>query len=98
MVLVWGYLRRLLTRCRRRSPAGETQLQMAEPSLVASISTFVVRFWREWSIVGSRWRGRIEHVESGESVAFVDVGAMLDFLRRLGVVPSGRSEAASNEQ
>jgi hypothetical protein len=43
------------------------------------VSTFVVRFWREWLAAGSRWRGHIEHVQSGKSAAFLDLEGMLDF-------------------
>jgi hypothetical protein len=59
---------------------------MTEPSPVPPISTFVVRFWHEWSAAGSRWRGRIEHVQSGEATAFLDLDAMLDFVRGFGVM------------
>jgi hypothetical protein len=59
---------------------------MAESSPLPPVSTFVVRFWQEWSAAGSRWRGRIEHVQSGESAAFLDLDEMLDFLRRVGVM------------
>jgi hypothetical protein len=59
---------------------------VAEPSPIPSISTFVVRFWREWSAGGARWRGRIEHVQSGESATFVGLGAVLVFILRFGVM------------
>jgi hypothetical protein len=61
---------------------------MTEPSPVPPISTFVVHFWHEWSAAGSRWRGRIEHVQSGESTAFVGLGGMLDFIRRFTALPT----------
>jgi hypothetical protein len=32
-----------------------------------------------------RWRGQIEHVQSGQSAAFLELEAMLRFLRRFGV-------------
>lgn len=48
-------------------------------------STFVVRFWYETSAGERRWRGQIEHVQSGERVAFLELDAMLSFLRRFGV-------------
>jgi len=32
---------------------------MAESSPVPPVSTFVVRFWQEWTTAGSRWRGRM---------------------------------------
>jgi hypothetical protein len=58
---------------------------MAESTPIPPVSTFVVRFWQEWSADGLRWRGRIEHVQSGESAAFLEVGGMLSFLRCFGV-------------
>ncbi len=48
-------------------------------------STFVIRFWREWSAAGPRWRGQIKHVESGETATFLDWNQMLDFFRRIGI-------------
>jgi hypothetical protein len=59
---------------------------MAEPDPVPPLSTFVVRFWREWSAAGSRWRGRIEHLQSGQGAVFLDVDGMLGFIRRFGVM------------
>ena len=47
--------------------------------------TFVLRFWRETTAGEERWRGRIEHVQSGESIAFLDIDALLRFLRRFGI-------------
>jgi hypothetical protein len=58
---------------------------MAEPSSIPPVSTFVVRFWVERSATGSRWRGRIEHVESGESTAFLTTERMLEFMQGTGV-------------
>jgi hypothetical protein len=46
----------------------------------------VVRFWQEWSSSGRRWRGCIEHVQSGEWGTFLDLAAMVDFLRCFGVI------------
>jgi len=39
---------------------------MAESSSSSPVSTFVIRFWCEWSVSGSRWRERIDHVQSGQ--------------------------------
>jgi len=64
---------------------------MAEPSSVLPVSTFVVRFWQEWSAAGPRWRGRIEHVQSGECAAFLGLNGMLDFIRRFGAMPNDES-------
>ena len=48
-------------------------------------TTFVVRFWREWSGAEARWRGRIEHVQSGQRADFLYLDDMLRFLRQMGV-------------
>jgi hypothetical protein len=66
---------------------------MAEPP-VPPTSTFVVRFWRDWSAAGPRWRGRIEHVQSGQSAAFLDLDGMLGFIRRFGAMPNNESQLA----
>ncbi len=67
---------------------------MAESSSVPPVSTFVVRFWQEWSAAGPRWRGRIEHVQSGQSAAFLDLDGMLDFIRSFGAMPDDTSQPA----
>ncbi len=60
---------------------------MAESTPLPPASTFVVRFWQEWSATeGPRWRGRIEHVQSGESATFLNLDEMLDFVRRFGAM------------
>ena len=71
---------------------------MAESSPVPPISTFVVRFWREWSAAGPRWRGRIEHVQSGESATFLGLDEMLDFVRRIGVMQGEECQPAGKEE
>jgi hypothetical protein len=48
-------------------------------------ATFVVRFWREWSGGGLRWRGRIEHAQSGQAASFLDIEGLLEFLERFGI-------------
>lgn len=59
---------------------------MAEPLSAPSISTFVIRFWREWTAASIRWRGRIDHVQSGQRADFVDPEAIMAFVRALGVM------------
>jgi len=71
---------------------------MADSSPVPPLSTFVVRFWRDWSATGSRWSGRIEHVQSGESAAFLDLDGLLDFLGRFGVMAHMESRPAPEEE
>lgn len=64
---------------------------MAEPSSISPASTFVVRFWREWSAAGWRWRGRIVHVPSGQRADFLELKGVLDFVRGLGVMAEERA-------
>ena len=47
--------------------------------------TFVLRFQRETTAGEARWRGSVEHVQSGEIVAFLDFETMLFFLQRFGI-------------
>ena len=70
---------------------------MTEPSPVPPVSTFVVRFWQEWSAAGPRWRGRIEHVQSGKSAAFLDLTGMLDFVRHVGVMGDDEGRPVEDE-
>ncbi len=69
---------------------------MTEPPRLPGVITFVVRFWREWSAAGQRWRGRIQHVESGNAASFTDVNMMMRFLRSSGAL--GEDESVPDEQ
>jgi hypothetical protein len=57
-----------------------TQLPVQPPAV-----TFVIRIWLEWSLSGPRWRGRIEHLESGQHTAFENLDRILVFIRASGV-------------
>jgi hypothetical protein len=63
---------------------------MVESSSVPPTNTFVIRFWREWSATGSRWRGRIEHVQSGQRADFLKPESILEFVQSFGVVAQDR--------
>ena len=65
---------------------------MASPSETAT-TTFVLRFWREWSGDAMRWRGRIEHVQSGQRRDFLCLDEMLRFLQQGGVIMERRAAA-----
>jgi hypothetical protein len=67
------------------------------PSSTTSLSTFVVRFWREWTATGPRWRGHVEHVQSGESTGFLDLRGLVRFIRELGVMANEECRAHSVE-
>lgn len=49
-------------------------------------NTFVVRFWWERREEGADhpigWRGRIEHVQSGEGMTFYEARQLLAFIER----------------
>ena len=77
---------------------GREEAAVVEPSSVSPVSTFVVRFWRECSSAGSRWRGRIEHVQSGQSATFLGLDGMLDFVRRFGVMAEEPLQSAEEGQ
>ena len=59
--------------------------------------TFVVRFWREWTGTEVRWRGRVEHVESGQRASFLEIGDLLGFFDRFGIGGAGYSAGRSEE-
>jgi len=63
---------------------------MAEKSRISPASTFVIRFWREWSATTGRWRGRIEHVQTGRRADFVELESILEFVRGFGVMADGQ--------
>ncbi len=59
---------------------------MDQPPVEPTTSaTFVVRFWREWAAGEPRWRGRIEHVQSGQGASFLEIGGLLKFLEHFGI-------------
>jgi hypothetical protein len=47
--------------------------------------TFVIRFHLEHMASGTRWRGFIEHIPSGEHRAFLGLDGLLMFLQRFGI-------------
>ncbi len=57
--------------------------QLAVPT--TTTATFVLRFWRETTAGEARWRGSIKHIQSGEEIAFLHIGTMLNFLHRYGI-------------
>lgn len=75
--------------CEIASVQGRGESRMTESSPVPPASTFVVRFWYEWSVAGPRWRGQIDHVQSGESARFLDLEGMLVVIQSFGVLGGG---------
>ena len=59
---------------------------MSDPLTIPLASTFIVRFWREWSLGQVRWRSRVEHVQSGTSASCLDLESILNFIQDLGVM------------
>ena len=60
-------------------------------------TTFVVRFRREWTKSETRWRGRIEHVQSGQRQDFLCLDDMLRFLQRMGVTLTQLTDGGEHE-
>lgn len=58
---------------------------MSKSDFKQSMSTFVVRIWREWSTGGPRWRGNIEHLETKKRSGFLDFESMLGFLHSFDI-------------
>ncbi len=71
---------------------------MAEPSRISPASTFVIRFWRDWSVTTERWRGRIEHVQSGQRADFVEPEDILRFVRSFGVMADNQISPSHPEE
>jgi hypothetical protein len=71
---------------------------MAEPPPVSPVSTFVVRLWHEWTAEGPHWRGRIEHLQSGESRAFLDWDGLLSFVHRFAALDGGASQVMKKDE
>ena len=72
---------------------------MNQPAVsTTTTATFVVRFWRETTAGEACWRGRIEHVQSGKSVAFLGIEAMLGFLRRFGITMEDQNQPTNTVQ
>jgi hypothetical protein len=71
---------------------------MAETAAAPPLSTFVVRFWREWSAAGPRWRGQVDHVQSGRTAAFLDLQELPAIFLSFGITigqarqPDGEGE------
>lgn len=63
----------------------------------AATATFVVRFWHEATAGGERWRGSIEHVQSGESAAFLELDGVLSFLQSFGISLRDKSKQLQEE-
>ncbi len=69
---------------------------MNKPPAATTTTTFVVRFWHEWSGEAWRWRGRIEHVESGRRADFLGLEGLLATLDRFGIGSRARLDTHSD--
>jgi hypothetical protein len=61
-------------------------------------NTFVLRFWREVSASGLRWRGQIDHVQSGTRARFLNLKEMLDFVQSYGVIVMAPGQSAETPE
>jgi len=59
-----------------------------------SMTIFVVRFWREPAAGEMRWRGRVEHVESGARANFLSLDELAGFLDQFGFGETSRRSIA----
>ncbi|MBP1701869.1 MAG: hypothetical protein H6Q38_976 [Chloroflexi bacterium] len=59
--------------------------------------TFVVHFWRERAADEVRWRGCVEHIQSGQRAAFLDIEAMLSFLKSFGIAEEDQHQPIREE-
>ena len=71
---------------------------MTEPTPVPTISTFVVRFWQEWSAAGPRWRGRIEQFPSGKGAAFLHQESMWRFIQDFGILLNATNQSGTADR
>jgi len=63
-----------------------------------TIDTYVVRIRQEASLHGSRWYGRIEHLQSGRTLTFQDMEKMLAFIRSSGAIENPNLSANNLKQ
>jgi hypothetical protein len=57
-----------------------------------SYRSFLVRLWREPGAVGDTWRGEVEHVQSGVTVAVSSIEEAFRLIRRTAVGDEERRE------
>lgn len=62
------------------------------------LNTFIVRFWQEPGVGEGRWRGQVQHTQSGERVAFTDETALLSFVRRWVQTPESKASQREEEK
>jgi hypothetical protein len=74
------------------------RIVMAEPFYSLPASTFVVRFRRLWSLAGAGWRGRIEHVQSGNTSSFLSIEEMIDFIGTYGILLEDGDSCSAGEE
>lgn len=70
---------------------------MIEIPLHRAVNTFVVRIWYEHSLATPRWRGRIEHLQSGRTLAFLELEQALAFIHALGMFASGQCGGTNDD-
>lgn len=55
---------------------------VSKKSSVPPLNTFIVRFWRDPDGSVYRWRGQIQHIQTGEQLSFVQGNVMLTFIQQ----------------
>ncbi|MCP4362379.1 MAG: hypothetical protein GY796_30610 [Chloroflexi bacterium] len=60
-----------------------------------STTTFVVRIRQTWSLDGTNWYGRIEHLQSGRYLSFQNMEKMVDFIHSSGAIENDNWRAST---
>lgn len=71
---------------------------MTELPEVPPTSTFVIRFWREWSATAGRWHGHIEQVQSGQQADFVKLERIIEFVQGFVIIIEDRISTRQVEE
>jgi hypothetical protein len=62
---------------------------MTETPSAPPLTTFVVRFRREWWVAGGQCRGQIEHLQGDEGATFLTWHQMVALVECFGIVVEG---------
>jgi hypothetical protein len=59
----------------------------------SAASTFIIRIWYEWSLTESRWYGRVEQLNTNQTMTFQELSQLLTFFADFGIVNEGERAA-----
>ena len=58
----------------------------------------IIKIWRDYFPNKTRWRGKIEHHQSGKSTSFLRLDEIPGFIRSLGLMMERDTEDLTQEQ